>query len=129
MQAQRGYAMDASMIRSLFVIALAGAAASAAWAQGPIDTVARGPYVCELPGDGDVGPGRPQAGRSFTVETGSRYSSTQGGGTYLRRGDRLTMTSGPRKGESYQVVHPGFLRLLGHDGQPGRLRCVLESTQ
>src|SRR3569623_1176089 len=112
------------MIRSLIAAALLGAAASVALAQGSIATVARGPYVCELPGDGDVGPGRPQADKHFTVETGAIYRTSLGDGTYLRRGDVVEMTSGPRKGEKYQVVHSGFLRLLDQDRQPGRLRCV-----
>ncbi|HEY7808116.1 MAG TPA: elongation factor P [Croceibacterium sp.] len=112
------------MIRSLIAAALLGAVASLASAQGQIDTVARGAYACELPGDADVGPGRPLVERNFVVETGSRYSTAHGGGAYLRRGDVVEMTSGPRKGEKYQVMRPGFLRLLGSDGRPGRLRCV-----
>jgi hypothetical protein len=59
-----------------------------------------------------------------TVESASRYSSPQGSGTYLRRGDTLQLTSGPRQGESYAVVGSGFLRRI-EDGKPGRLRCVL----
>jgi len=117
------------MIRSLIAAALFGAVGSVALAQGQIDTIARGRYVCELPGDGDVGPGRVRPERNFTVETGSRYSSAQGSGTYLRRGKFLEITSGPRKGESYQVIRPGFLRLLGSDGKPGRLRCVLQDAR
>lgn len=114
------------MIRSLIAAAVLGAAASVALAQGQIDTIARGPYVCELPGDADVGPGRPETDRDFAVETGSRYRTAKGGGAYLRRGKLVQLTSGPRKGEKYHVVHPGFLRLLGEDGKPGRLRCVLK---
>ncbi len=113
------------MIRPLTIAALIAAGASAALAQGPLGTVARGPYACELPEDGGVGRGHPQPERNFVVETGSRYSSAKGSGTYLRRGDRVEMTSGPRKGEKYQVVDTGFLRLIGPDGKPGRLRCVL----
>jgi hypothetical protein len=112
------------MIRSLIAAALLGALASVVSAQGQIDTVARGAYVCELPGDADVGPGRPLVQRNFVIETGSRYSTAHGGGAYLRRGDLVEITSGPRKGERYRVVHPGFLRLLGADGRPGRVRCV-----
>jgi len=93
-------------------------------APGPIDTAMRGPYVCELPGDAAGPAALVQPERGFTIESASRYSAPQGAGTYLRRGDRLEMTSGPRKGEAYQVVRPGFLRLLGPDGNPGRLRCV-----
>ena len=121
--------MGRRMIRSLIAAALLGAAASIAWAKGPIDTIDRGPYVCELPGDGDIGPGRPQPDQHFTVETGSRYSTAQGGGTYLRRGNVVEMISGPRKGQKYQVVHQGFLKRLGPDGQPDRLRCVASGSR
>jgi hypothetical protein len=117
------------MIRTLIVAAFLGAAASAAFAQGQIGTIARGPYVCELPGDGDIGPGRPQADRHFTVQTGSRYVTAKGSGTYLRRGKKVVMTTGTRKGDKYQVVRSGFLRLLGPDSKPGRLRCVRNETR
>jgi hypothetical protein len=114
------------MIRSLTSAALLAATASAGFAQGPIDTIDRGSYVCELPGDAASQAGIPQPERSFTIEGSSRYSARQGAGSYLRRGDRVEMTSGPRKGEAYRVVRPGFLRVLEADGKPGRLRCVLE---
>ncbi len=97
--------------------------AAPAFAQGAIGTVERGPYVCELPGSADGRAGVEQADRALTIESSSRYSSPQGSGSYLRRGDTLTLTSGPRQGESYAVVSPGFLRLM-EDGKPGRLRCV-----
>jgi hypothetical protein len=99
---------------------------AAAPAQGPIGTADRGPYVCELPGDAASPAGIPQPQFNFAIENSSRYSTGNGQGTYLRRGDLLQMTSGPRKGEAYQVVRPGFLRQLGPDGRPGRLRCVLQ---
>ena len=114
------------MIRSLPVAALLAATSSIAVAQGPIDTVLRGRYVCEMPGDAAKGASIPQPGRSFTIESSSRYTASQGGGTYLRRGDRLDMTSGPRKGETFLVLRPGFLRERQADGKPGRLRCVLQ---
>jgi hypothetical protein len=115
--------MATCMIRALpFAILLA--AAPAAFAQGPIATIERGSYVCELPGDAGTRAGIPQPERSFTIESSSRYAARQGAGTYLRRGDRLEMTSGPRKGETYRVVRPGFLRGLQPDGKPSRLRCV-----
>ena len=117
------------MIRSLALAALFGAVASAAIAQGALATIPRGPYVCELPGDANGEAGIPQPGRSFTIESPSRYSTARGSGTYLRRGDRVVMTSGPRKGEKYVVISPGFLRELGPDNRPGRLRCVLEVHQ
>jgi hypothetical protein len=93
-------------------------------AQGPIGTVPRGAYQCELPGDAAGSVGQPQPEANFTIESASRYTSAQGGGTYLRRGDTLQMTSGPRQGESYAIVSEGFLRRYDN-GKPGRLRCVL----
>lgn len=114
------------MIRSLPIAALFATSASIAAAQGAIDTIDRGHYVCELPGDAAHQAGVPQPEHNFKVETRSRYTSPKGGGTYLRRGDRVEMTSGPRKGEAYLVVHPGFLRPLDAKGAPGRERCVLQ---
>ena len=87
------------------------------------DTVERGAYVCELPGSADGKAGIEQPDRALTIQSASRYSSPQGSGTYLRRGDTLTLTSGPREGERYAVISTGFLRRI-EDGKPGRLRCV-----
>lgn len=93
-------------------------------AQASIDTIERGTYVCELPGraSGAAGIVQPEAG--FSIDTGSRYSTPQGTGTYLRSGKRMRMTSGPRNGDAYQVINRGFLRKLDGEGQPTSLRCV-----
>ena len=105
------------------VVLLAACAAVPVLAQGAIGTVDRGAYVCELPGDAAGRAGVVQSDQAFTIESASRYSSPQGEGTYLRRGDTLVLTSGPRQGESYAVLGTGFLRRI-EGGQPGRLRCV-----
>lgn len=105
------------------LLALAVPLASPALAQGAIGTVARGTFACELPGDAAGQAGIAQPERNLTIESASRYSSPQGSGSYLRRGDTLTLTSGPRQGESYTVISEGFLRLI-EGGGPGRLRCV-----
>ena len=97
--------------------------AAPAGAQGSIDVVQQGRYVCELPGDAAGPHGIEQPERGFRIENASRYSSAAGSGTYLRRGDRLTFTSGPRQGEAYQVVSDARLRRL-ENGTPGRLRCI-----
>lgn len=107
-------------------IILAPLAAAPALAQGAIGTVERGAYVCELPGDAGGSAGVAQPRQALTIESASRYSSPQGSGTYLRRGDTLQLTSGPRQGESYAVISEGFLRRI-EDGKPGRLRCVRSS--
>ena|SRR5690606_28255008 len=111
------------MNRISLTIALAALFAAPAFGQGAIGTVERGVYVCELPGDAAGRAGIEQPDRGFTIESASRYSSPQGGGTYLRRGDTLSFTSGPRQGESYAVMSTAFLRKI-EDGRPGRLRCV-----
>ncbi|MEL1250432.1 elongation factor P [Aurantiacibacter gilvus] len=102
---------------------MAAIVATPAFAQGQLTTIERGHYVCELPGDASGSAGIPQPEESFTIESASRYASPQGDGTYLRRGDRLTMTSGPRNGDAYVVLGRGFLRKL-ENGVPSRLRCV-----
>jgi len=118
-----GPGMKGLPISILLAGALVAPAFAPAFAQGAIGIVPRGTFVCELPGDAAGRAGIPQPERNITIESASRYSSPQGGGSYLRRGDTLTITSGARQGEVYVVVSEGFLRLL-ENGRPGRLRCV-----
>jgi hypothetical protein len=115
--------MRAATISILLAALVAAASATPAVAQGAIGTLPRGLYTCELPGDAAGRAGIPQAEANFTVASSSRYRAPQGRGTYLRRGSRLVMTSGPRQGESYSVVSQGFLRRI-ENGKPGRLRCI-----
>jgi hypothetical protein len=110
-------------MKNLVILAAIAALTASAQAQGAIGTVERGVYVCELPGDAGGRAGIEQPDQRLSIENASRYSSPQGSGTYLRRGDTLVLTSGPRQGESYAVVGNGFLRRI-EDGKPGRLRCV-----
>jgi len=117
--------MARAFLHALAALALAMLAFTAfpAAAQGRIGTLAHGAYICELPGDAAGHAGIEQADSNFTIASASRYNSPQGPGTYLRRGDVVEMTSGPRNGERYQLVSENFLRKL-EDGRPGRLRCV-----
>ncbi|MEN7537066.1 elongation factor P [Aurantiacibacter flavus] len=113
------------MHRTLTTLALASAILAApAMAQNEIGTIERGTYICELPGDvrGAAGIAQPEA--NFSIISASRYSSPQGEGTYLRRGDEVRMTSGPRNGDAYRMMSRNFLRLLDADGTPGKLRCI-----
>lgn len=118
-------AISAYMKRIALTLFAASAAclASPALAQDRIGTIERGTYNCELPGDAAGTVGIPQPDESFTITAASRYSSPQGEGTYLRRGNVVTMTSGPRNGTRYAVESQGYLRKI-ENGQPGRLRCV-----
>ncbi|KLI64089.1 hypothetical protein [Aurantiacibacter marinus] len=109
------------------IIAASAAIPVSATGQGQIGTIERGHYACELPGDAAGSVGIAQPNESFTIQSASRYSSPQGDGTYLRRGDRLSMTSGPRNGTSYVIESRGFLRKI-ENGQPSRLRCIRQSS-
>jgi hypothetical protein len=91
-------------------------------ANGPIGTIERGQYVCELPGDAGGSAGLHQPQEDFRIASASRYRAADGDGTYLRRGDIVTMTSGPRNGAQYAVISPSFLRKI-ENGVAGRLRC------
>lgn len=119
------YGHDMTRIAWPLIGALAACLSTPALAQEKVGTLERGAYVCELPGDAGGQAGVAQPAESFTIISASRYSSPQGDGTYLRRGNRVTMTSGPRNGDSYVVVSSGYLRKLDN-GEPGRLRCVRE---
>ncbi len=99
------------------------AMAAPALAQSQIGTIERGRYFCELPGDAGGAAGIPQPQENFRIISASRYTTADGRGTYLRRGDRLTMTSGPRNGDSYVIQGTGFLRKI-ENGEASRLRCV-----
>jgi hypothetical protein len=107
------------------MLLLAALVAVPALAEGPVGTAARGSYTCELPGTAAGAAGIAQPGEDFVIASASRYQSAQGGGTYLRRGETIRFTSGPRQGEAYKIESENFLRRLGTDGKPGRLRCVL----
>lgn len=108
---------------SLTCLAWAALATAQDLPQGQIGTIERGHYVCEVPGSATDAASIPQPDANFTIDNSSRYSTAQGNGTYLRRGNRMTFTSGPRQGEEYRVISGTFLRRL-ENGQPGRLRCV-----
>lgn len=91
--------------------------------RGGIGVMQQGLYVCELPDSRAPTRGVVQDGASFRITSASRYITDQGTGTYLRRGDTVVLSSGPRAGEQYQIISTGFVRKL-ENGVPGRLRCV-----
>ncbi len=91
--------------------------------RGEIGVMPQGLYVCELPDEHASSRGVVQPGTSFRITSASRYTSDQGAGTYLRRGNIMVLSSGPRAGERYQIIGDGFVRRL-ENGAPGRLRCL-----
>ena len=106
------------------IVSLLALAAAPALAEGPIGTAQRGAYSCELPGNAAGAAGVAQPQENFRIASASRYQSAAGNGTYLRQGDTIRFTSGPRSGEAYHMESESFFRRLDADGKPGRLRCV-----
>ncbi len=115
-------------MRLLLAVLIGGTCALASPAMavsgGKLGTLERGIYICEMPGDAATTRGivMPEAG--FEVTNASTYSADQGDGTYLRTGDDVTITSGPKKGERYKVEREGFLRQIERDGNETGLRCI-----
>lgn len=111
-----------SVLIALSVFALSGAAHAVSG--GKLGTLGRGIYTCELPGDATSSRGIevPEAG--FEVTHSSTYRTERGRGIYLRTGDNVTMTSGPKKGERYVLKNENFLRKIDEDGKETGMRCV-----
>jgi hypothetical protein len=104
--------------------ALSLAASAGAAPGGRIGTLERGAYSCETPGDVTAARGVPAPEEDFTITNASTYQTPEGSGTYLRTGDVVTMTSGPKKGQRFEMKNERFLRRLGPDGLADGLRCV-----
>jgi hypothetical protein len=109
---------------------LAFAGSASAVPGGKLGTLDRGAYVCETAGDAATGRGVPVPEAGFEITNSSTYLTTLGSGRYLRTGDLVTMTSGPRKGERFQVQSERFLRQAASNGSETGLRCIrLGSTR
>lgn len=115
------------MKRGLSLFGALVAAPALAAPGGPIDTVHRGTYTCSLPGDATGPANYPVAEEGFDVLNGSSYATPRGGGSYLLTGDRLVMTSGPKRGQKFNRLSSNFLRKLAPDGAETSLRCVRRS--
>ncbi|HWU04225.1 MAG TPA: hypothetical protein VN222_15905 [Novosphingobium sp.] len=92
--------------------------------EGPLITIKRGGYLCELPGTAMTATGLHQPDEDFTISIGSVYSTDHGRGQYLATGDQVLMTTGPKAGEKFHRVSDNFLRKIGPDGLDTELRCV-----
>jgi hypothetical protein len=116
------------MTRALILLAGLAACAPAQTIRpvpgGEIGVLQQGLYICELPGDATGAAGIRQQAQDFIVRNGSRYSTAEGLGTYLLTGDRVEMTSGPKKGQQFRQLSDNFLRALDAAGKETDLRCV-----
>lgn len=87
---------------------------------GHLGTLERGLYRCETPGDAGGAAGVPHEDEDFEVISSSRYHVPGGRGVYLRKGNLVTFTSGPREGAQYRLETERYLIKVGsEDG----LRC------
>ena len=91
---------------------------------GPIGTLQIGSYLCERPGDAAGPAGLHVPEEDFAVVNASSYAVGDARGSYLRTGDTVVMTSGPKRGQRFRHVSPSFLRMIGDDGAEGPMRCV-----
>jgi len=119
--------MRTVLVLAATLLAALPAAPSRAVPGGELATLPLGNYVCELPGDA-AGPWRLRVlEEDFTIISASNYRASGGRGSYLLTNDSVVMTSGPFNSKRYHRQSHGFLRLVGDDGKPGELRCVLAS--
>lgn len=91
---------------------------------GPLQTLPHGTYQCALPGDAGSVAYQVVEAENFRISTASRYQNAQGSGTYILRGDALTFTSGPKRGEQFRQIGNVQLRKLSNDGAETNLRCT-----
>lgn len=79
---------------------------------GMLRTLPQGTYQCALPGDAAGKAFEIVSKEEFRIGAASRYSNAEGSGTYILRGDHLTFTGGPKKGQQYKRVGTNQLRKL-----------------
>lgn len=108
----------------LALLALTAALAPTTASAEMLGTLDRGEWYCELPGDASGPSGINKEEENFSILNASRYSTSGGTGTYLRRGKNVMMTSGPRKGDRYWLSSSRIVRKLDKDGNLTPLRCL-----
>lgn len=117
---------EMSSLRAIALLPLAAAITAPAFAVpgGKLETLETGKWYCELPGDAET-IATPQPAEDFTAIPDSSYRLDDGrSGTYLRLGDSVTLTSGPRAGERFRLSSDTMMRKLDAAGNETDLRCV-----
>ncbi|WP_390550945.1 elongation factor P [Qipengyuania sp. MTN3-11] len=88
-----------------------------------LGTLPHGRYVCALPGDATGLPVKEISEHNFAITGASSYEASEGRGTYLKVGDTVTFTRGPRKDMKLKLLPSGLLQWVKEDGSLGRIRC------
>lgn len=91
---------------------------------GMLRTMPHGNYECALPGDAGAEAFKVVDAENFRISTASRYTNSEGAGTYILRGRDLTFTRGPKKGERFERVGDNQLRKLDAVGDKSDLLCT-----
>lgn len=84
---------------------------------GMLRTMPHGEYQCALPGDAAGAAYTVVDDEGFTIGPASSYTNADGRGTYILRGDKLSFTRGPKKGEQFERVGTNQLKR-------GKLLCT-----
>ena len=113
---------------TLAALLVAPAAPALAAPGGALDTLPRGDYMCEFPGDATGPVGIRSLENDFTITNASSYAAAGSAGTYLLTGRQVAFTSGPFMGRRYHRLSGGFLRLIDKSGKDSTLRCILKVT-
>ena len=91
---------------------------------GMLSTMPQGNYECALPGDAASAAYDVVPGGEFRLGAASSYISPKGTGVYLLRGDVLTFTRGPKKGERYRRIGANQLQKLDANGARTKVLCT-----
>lgn len=91
---------------------------------GMLRTMPHGAYQCTLPGDAGGKAYKVMETEAFQIGTASSYTSAEGRGNYILRGDQLTFTRGPKKGQKFERISTNQLRKLDSAGERKKLRCI-----
>ena len=105
------------------IAAIAALSAVSASAGDELGTLRQGRYICALPGDATGLPINEVPEHNFRITGASSYEAPEGRGTYLRVGETVTFTRGPRKDMKLKLLGSGLLQWVKEDGSLGRIRC------
>lgn len=108
----------------LTFVLLAAAGPALAVPGGPIGQLNPGNYLCEQPGDAAGAVGLRVPSEDFEIVNANTYRTATGRGTYLLTSDFLTLTSGPKYGQTFHRINNSFLRKTDASGADTTLRCV-----
>ena len=111
---------------ALLLASIAVAGTAHAVPGGDLGVLLQGRYFCEVPDPMGVTRGIPEPNVRFQVVNSSSYRDQGVIGSYLKIGDSVTLTSGPRTGERYRAVSSGTLQRLDAAGRETSARCVLQ---